>query len=402
MKKLLSTVIVSLFLLQLFACGTGGSKEDNTKGLSIWYRYKELSSANESAVAMLNYPVNEDADKLHEALTLITEDPKDEKLISAFPSKVHITSYNLSDGVLDVYLTQGFSSMNVIDKNIARCCLVMTLCGLEEVDSVNIYQEAILLEEKLTPDLMITENDYASEHEQEITLYYPDTDYTALYAEKRQLTVISSRQLSEYVIDELLKGTKNTDRTHSLPEGSSLLSVRTEAGLCTVDFSKEFYVNRPLKADAERLMLFSVINTLTELEDITHVQFTVEGEKITTYTYIDISRPFTRAEEFIRTGKDYWEESAVNVYLGTADGKLAAVKVAAGSLNYEEWASSVINYYISLESFWGYKRVIPEGTKVNSIEINNKLCRLDLSGEFMVGSIEDRRIAAKAIVCNSL
>jgi spore germination protein GerM len=265
------------------------------------------------------------------------------------------------------------------------------------VDSVNIYQDSVLLEEKLTPDLMVIVNDYESEYEQEITLYYPDKGYTALYAEKRQLTVMSSKSLSEYVIDELLKGTKNTDRSQALPEGSRLLSVKTEAGLCKVDFSREFYTNRPLKADAERLMLYSVINTLTELEDITHVQFTVEGERLSSYTYIDISKPFARAEEFIKTGKDYWEESTVNVYLGTADGKLAAVKVAAGSLNYEEWASSVINYYISLDSFWGYKRVIPEGTKINSIEVDNKLCRLDLSNEFLNGSIEERRIAAKAI-----
>ncbi len=397
MKRLFTISLMILICLQLCSCGLMDDEAEASGGISIWYRYKNLSSENESAVAELIYPVSEDADRLHEALKLLTEDPKSEELVSALPSTVHISSYSLSEGKLDIYLTGGYSSLNTVDKNIARCCLVMTLCSLKEVDYVNIYQEAALLEARLTPSMMIIENNYASEYEQEITLYFPDAAYSTLYAEKRQRTVASSRPLAEYVIDELLKGTKNSDRNQALPEGTRLLFVSIEAGLCTVDFSKEFYINRPLRSAAERLMLFSVINTLTELEDITHVQFKVEGEKLTSYTYMDISEPFERAEEFIRTGKDYWEESSLNVYLGTSTGKLAAVKVAAGNLNYDEWASSVINYYVSLDRFWGYKRLIPEGTKVNSIEVNNKQCRLDLSREFTNGSEEEVRMAARAI-----
>jgi hypothetical protein len=42
------------------------------------------------------------------------ENPKSDTLVSAFPAKLRISSYNLTDGVLDVYLTGGYSDMNAV------------------------------------------------------------------------------------------------------------------------------------------------------------------------------------------------------------------------------------------------------------------------------------------------
>jgi germination protein M len=405
MKKGITIIFLTtlLSLIPLAGCNKNETVSGG-EGLGVWYRYKEISSAAGSPVSVIYFSTENKTDLLHEALKLLTADPKSDTLISSFPSNVHITSYNLSDGVLDVYLTAGYSEMSVADKSCARCCLVYTLTSLDEVDSVNIYQEGTLLEKGLKADMMLTENNDTGEYEEEITLYFPDSAMKALAAEKRQLTVASTKPLEQYVIEELFKGTQaaagGTDGNENkqlMPEGTRLNSVKTEKGLCVVDFSEEFYKNRPLTSAEERLLLYSIVNSLTQLEGIDRVQITVGGEILPLYTYIDIGKPLTRAEEFIKTGTDYWTNSRLNVYLGTPGGRITAVNIAAGSLNYEQWLTSVAEYYISLDRFWGYLRLIPEGTRVLSAEAEGGVCRLNLSAEFRNNSESGMNIAVKAI-----
>jgi hypothetical protein len=92
------------------------------------------------------------------------------------------------------------------------------------------------------------------------------------------------------------------------------------------------------------------------------VQIRVEGETLPSYSYIDISRPLTRAEEFIRTGGDYWTSGFLNVYLGTADGRMTAVSVAAGPLNYEQGQLGRRLLYLSRQIL-GLQKAGPRGNQ---------------------------------------
>ncbi len=401
MRKRFTAAALAALCLCLAACAGGRSVADEG-GLAVWYRHRTISSSDGSAVGRLYFKAENERDLLHEALTLLTEDPDSDEFVSAFPSGVRISSYNLEGGVLDVHLTAGYAEMGVADRNIARCCLVLTLCALDEVDSVNIYQESVPLEKGLTAGLMLTDNGGSGEYEEKITLYFPDASSRTLYAEERRLTVAAGKPLAEYAVEELFSGAKSCgsaedDDCRFMPEGARLLSVKTEEGLCTVDFSEEFYLNRPLSAVSERLLLYSIVDTLTLLPDIDRVQITVEGRVLPSYTYIDISKPLERAEEFIKSGGDYWAGGTLNLYLGTPDGRMTAVTVTAGTLNYEQWLSYVVNYYIGLDRFWGYRRLVPEGTRVLSAEVKDGICRLDLSSEFSNNSRAGMYTASRAI-----
>jgi spore germination protein GerM len=65
-----------------------------------------------------------------------------------------------------------------------------------------------------------------------------------------------------------------------------------------------------VEASSERLLLYSIINSLTLLDGIDKVQLEIEGEALHTYTYIDISTPLTRARNLSRqariTGQAAW------------------------------------------------------------------------------------------------
>ena len=46
-----------------------------------------------------------------------------------------------------------------------------------------------------------------------------------------------------------------------------------------VDLSKEFIENAPSGIDEESMVIYSIVNTLTELNEVTNVKFLINGEE---------------------------------------------------------------------------------------------------------------------------
>ncbi len=130
-------------------------------------------------------------------------------------------------------------------------------------------------------------------------LYFSDSDAMYLVGEPREIEIPSGVSAEEAVIDELLAGPRTDDLWGAIPDDTKLLSVETKSGVCTVNFSKEFIENSPGGTAAERMAIYSVVNTLTELDWIEKVQFLVEGKKEEIYTHAIFDEPFSRDESII-------------------------------------------------------------------------------------------------------
>jgi hypothetical protein len=115
-KRTACALLLVCFCLQLPGCVISSKEEKEGFRFGVWYRYRTLSSAADSPVAEIEYYAANRPDMLHEALKLLTEEPESDELVSAFPPSLRISSYNLSDGVLDVYLTSGYGDMDAVDR----------------------------------------------------------------------------------------------------------------------------------------------------------------------------------------------------------------------------------------------------------------------------------------------
>lgn len=135
-----------------------------------------------------------------------------------------------------------------------------------------------------------------------LTLYFPSADSDSVVPEQRQVQVQKGESLEAIIFWELQKGPKNSDMGSIIPEGSKLLSVSTKDGLCTLNLSSEFVENNPGGTAFEGLLIYSVVNSLTELEQVKKVQFLINGKKREVYTHVTFSDPFERNESFIKTG----------------------------------------------------------------------------------------------------
>ena len=399
MKKL-AALVLALLLLGGCAAGTQPSGESY---LEVYYCRESRDLSDGSAVGKVRCPLDSEDDRLHQALTLLMQDPQREGLYSAFPADVRIESYNISDGEISVIFSEGYSRMLPARRTLARCCLVLTLCELEEVSCVSIYEGDKPMEEGLTREIMLLESTGDRDYQTDITLWFPNAEGSCLVSQRRQLTIAQFKTLAEYAVEELLLSARGKETRSALPEGTQLRSIKLSGGLCTVDLSGEFLSGRPDTATEERLSIYALVNTLTELEDVERVQITVEGERIGSYLYMDLSQPLERTEAFSAAALSSRGWYTVNLYMKTVGGKLVAVPMPLDKPDLERLTEQVLRMLLEQDETWGYRRCLPKGTTLLSCEVDRqRVCTLQLSQEFLVGSRKEIELAAQALAATAI
>ncbi len=395
-----------MILLFLSGCTAVKDQEDKPS-VDVYFLAPADGFEGGSAVSRLTYPAEHREDLLLEALVRLTEDPDEKtKMHSAFPPDLHINTYSLENREITVDLTASYHDLKPIDKTLVRCCLVMTLCSLEEVDRVTVSVEGKVEESGLTQDILLWESTSLSNYQTELELWFPSADGSCLLSERRQLTIAQDKPLAEYAAEELLRGPQRKDAGPAVPEGTVLLGVHISDGICNVDLSEEYYQGRPSSPGAERLMVYALVNTMTALPGVGFAQITVEGRRLDAYTYIRLSGPLPRAEEFTDSVLMEWGWFVVNLYLEAANGKLVAVPVPTDDREYPD-ALSMTGRAIELllssrEQCWGYRNPVPEGTRLLNVEAQDRICTIQLSRDFLAGNARQRTLAAEALAATAI
>ena len=189
---------------------------------------------------------------------------------------------------------------------IARYSIVKTLCGLGNIEKVNILVEGEpVLNQSGNPigplgenDIVFTQNSNENITHKFVTLYFSDAMGEKLVAERRKASLVDNR-LEKTVVLELVKGPKNNDNFATIPKDTKVLSVETKEGICFVNLSEEFITKFSGGSSAATLAIYSIVNSLTELPDIDRVQFLIDGVKVETFGDYIFSEPFARDKHIL-------------------------------------------------------------------------------------------------------
>lgn len=125
--------------------------------------------------------------------------------------------------------------------------------------------------------------------EAEIRLFYPHKEENVLLEEVR-IVNLENKRLEDVVIDELLKGTRQAGLRKIVPNGVKLLSIYTQGSIVYVNFNKAFIKEKTEEVD-EVLIIYSIVNSLTSIEDIDKVQILIEGEKRENFNKHKLNEP---------------------------------------------------------------------------------------------------------------
>lgn len=113
-----------------------------------------------------------------------------------------------------------------------------------------------------------------------ITLYFKNKETGDLAPEAR---IIDSKVLLNNPYNELVKllieGPRNENLEKVIPEGTSINNVEIKKGIVYIDFSKEFTKTGNMGAEEEGKIIYSIVNTLSELTEVNGVKILIDGEE---------------------------------------------------------------------------------------------------------------------------
>jgi len=114
-----------------------------------------------------------------------------------------------------------------------------------------------------------------------VTLYFADSTGTKLVAEERQVAKVAG--IGRVSMEELIKGPAQASLKATLPANTKLLDINIrQDGLAIVDFSGALIKELPASATAEKLAIYSIVNTLTQFPTVQKVELRVDGKKVDT------------------------------------------------------------------------------------------------------------------------
>ena len=148
------------------------------------------------------------------------------------------------------------------------------------------------------------ENDIDNEQSEEtetgeitINVYYADNMGEYLVGEAR---IVSSENKYVDALSELMKAPIDSSLYQLVPESTIINSIIVENSLAKVDFSNEFLEDRIQSETVDILLIYSIVNTLTEFSEVDSVSLYIDGEKLDILGEIDIKDPIFRRNDLIK------------------------------------------------------------------------------------------------------
>lgn len=327
--------------------------------------------------------------------------PKSEDLVSPFPKDLTVVDYQEKEGTAFLRLSPEFSNLSGIELSVAAACIARTLFGLEGVSGVSITVEGGLLDGKqsLTLDREgILLSDGAGDlMRTEMTLCFGDQSGRYLVGEAITVSLANTENPQAYLMKKLADGPSDQGLRQILPQGTRILSVNVDDGVCNVNLSRDFTENKPESALGQRLVLLAIANTLTQTQGVSGVELYVEGSLLTAYGVWPLNAPLVAdkgAMGPVRTGLNEFD---VDLYLPVSGGGgLTAIPARVRQTANETAEELVITALLNYEGVNSLVNPFPAGTQLRALSESSGVWTVDLSRELL--SAGDLTDCVRAIV----
>ena len=297
----LAALVVSLILA---VTGCSPKKTENMPGsegaahCEIYY----IDNINQTLkFEMMAVDGKSQEEQVFDAYKKMRDVQKTEERKSAVPDGLDINSVYIDSGILGIDFNAIYNTMELGDELIFKTAVVYTFTSFQFIDYVYITVDGQPLEMtsgqtvgKLgRKDIVIDGNISAEPTNYEIlTLYFKSADGTKLGTEIREVEVNPNQPIERYIIEQLIEGPGNSGLKSVIPSDTKIRDISSADGVCYVDLSSEF-VTRQSGSEKDALAaVYSIVNSLAEMETINKVQFLIEGEKYDKYGHIvDLTKP---------------------------------------------------------------------------------------------------------------
>lgn len=217
-----------------------------------------------------------------------------------------INYIKIEDEIATVDFSKEFTDTKNPKYTLSPAAVAKTLCSLDFISGVNILVDGMpALGIDGTPIGLIMKSDIMDDEgnsvalKTTVSLYFGDSMGEGLVTERRNVEIPSSSTVERVIVDEIIKGPLVSNNISVIPQGVKVLSVETKNRVCFVNLSKEFIDKFSGGSSGEILTIYSIVNSLTELDTVGSVQFLIEGEKKDSLSHMAINEPIVRDKSII-------------------------------------------------------------------------------------------------------
>ncbi len=300
--KTIYGLLLSILLLAMTSCAPVRKAEDPS--FKIYYLNKDGMGVSGTGYQ----PVGEDTMTIvSEVLEELKNQPSDYDLRPVILSDVSVNAVSLNEGVLMLDFDTGYIKDQGREEILRRAAIVRTLTQIDGVDEISISIDGSPLNDIngipvgiMTSDMFIDNaGDEINSYERtKLVLYFANEEGTGLVQTTEAVAYNSNISMEKLVTEHIISGPLSNGLYPVTNPGVGLMGVTTKDGICYVNLSKEFLVKQGKLTD--EVVLYSFVNSLTELPNINKVQFMIDSEtEISFGEHSYLSEPFERNLEIV-------------------------------------------------------------------------------------------------------
>ena len=316
MKRLLCLLLA----LALLAGCTGSGTNEKESGVRFYYRSADGDYFSEQgAMGFERRNLDENQADVDAMMALYLKGPLSPELTSPFPSGMRLVRSEMTSSEITLTFDDSLAALTGIGLRLACACIAKTVWEYSGCDTVTIRAQTLELDGKesivIHPDKLVLKDHSAGQPNALVRLYFADTQNRYLIEEQRSTAIDDEDGLPDYIVRSLIAGPQSESLRPTIPKGTMLLNVSVVDRVCLVNFSAEFLQNRPRNVLAERMTVFSVVNSLSQLDEVDSVEILAEGSSIGRYYAMDLSGELLADEDMIGPVRTGVGESDATLYL---------------------------------------------------------------------------------------
>lgn len=301
-----------MLLLSMSGCTQGNNDTTNKDRINVYF-YSEQTKGLDAHQVEITLQSNAPAEKkVIAVLEALSQGPQVANQVSK-PMNLYIKDSSLKEKIVTIIFDEKYMELDVETQMINRASIVYSLTDLEFIEAVEFFVgDKPLMTNYGTKIGKVSRKDFLISiinpnpptTTQTITLYFAKEGEDKLYKEERTINTNNNTPLEKYVVEELIKGPTTEGLLPILPSDTKVNDVKTQEFICQVDLSYKLVGDATASPIKDELVIYSLVNSLTEIPSIQKVIFLTNGQKQTEIqTDTSVSGLFERNEEIIANTK---------------------------------------------------------------------------------------------------
>lgn len=280
MKRIVSFLMIMVLCASLLLTGC-----TDKEVAEYDYTLYELNTDGTSLVEVgYNTKTTDQDDLIVELINQLYIGSEDADYMNSIPSNVVLSDYRIKSQLLTVSWSREYAELSGAQEVLVRAAIVKTLLQVKGIYSINFEIEGDPLKDVngsvigvMDSDTFISSFGQNSETLQStnLILYYASKDGQTLISEERDVMYNSNTPIGRVVLEYLGMAPETEGAVPTLSDNTTVISLAVSDGVCYVTLDSSFLSQD--ESLPQNIVIYSIVNSLTEIDGISKVKLTVEG-----------------------------------------------------------------------------------------------------------------------------